>query len=60
MNNPVFGKTMDNVRKYREIKLVTAEARRNYLVSETNCHKTFFFFWKSISNRKEKNSNTYE
>ena len=36
MNNAVFWKTMDNIRKHREIKLVTTERRRNYLVSEPN------------------------
>ena len=34
MKNDVFGKTMGNVRKHIDIKLVTTEARRNYLVSE--------------------------
>ena len=43
MNNPVFGRTMENVRKYRSIKLVTTEERRNYLVSEPNYHTTKFF-----------------
>ena len=43
MNNAVFGKTMENVRKHREIKLVTTERRRNYLVSEPNYHTTKFF-----------------
>ena len=43
MNNAVFGKNMENVRKHRDIKLVTTERRRNYLVSEPNYHTTKFF-----------------
>ena len=43
MNNAIFGKTMGNVRKHRDIKLVTTERRRNYLVSEPNYHTTKFF-----------------
>ena len=31
------------MRKYRNIKLVTTERRRNYLVSEPNYHTTTFF-----------------
>ena len=42
MNNLVFGKTMENVRKHRDIKFVTTEKRRNYLVSESNYHTTKF------------------
>ena len=42
-NNAVFGKTMENVRKHRDIKLVTTERRRNYLVSEPNYQTTKFF-----------------
>ena len=42
MNN---AKTMENMRKHRDIKLVTTERRRNYLVSEPN-----FFTAKFISN----------
>ena len=36
MNDPVFGKTMENVRKHRDITFVTIERRSNYLVSEPN------------------------
>ena len=34
----VFGKTMENVKKHRDIKLVTTEATRNFVVSEPNYH----------------------
>ena len=43
MNNAGFGKARENVRKHRDIKLVTTERRRNYLVSESNYHTTTFF-----------------
>ena len=39
MNNAVFGKTMENVRKHRDIKLVKTDYKRNKLVSESNYHK---------------------
>ena len=40
MNNSVFGKTMESVRKHRDIKLVTTEEKRIKLVSEPNYHTT--------------------
>ena len=52
MNNAVFGKIMENVRKDRNIKLITTEARRNYLVSEPNYH-TAKIFLNFIINRNE-------
>ena len=39
MNNAVFGKTMENVRKHRDIKLVKTDYKRNKLVTEANYHK---------------------
>ena len=44
MNNSVFGKTMENVRNHRDIKLVTSDKRRSILVSKPNYHSS-----KSIS-----------
>ena len=52
-NNAVFektgvlGKNMENIRKHRNIKLVTTEGRRNYLVSEPN-HLTTKFFIENV------------
>ena len=43
MNNAVFGKTMENVRKHRDIKLVTTDKRRNQLASEPNYHTAKYF-----------------
>ena len=52
MNNGIFGKTMKNVTKHRDVKLVITERRRNHLVSEPNYHTTVFH--KNISSRNEK------
>ena len=38
MNNAVFGKTMENIRKHRDIKSVTTNKKRNKPVSEPNYH----------------------
>ena len=43
INNAFFGKTMENVRNHTAIKLITVEARRNYLVSEPNYYTTKIF-----------------
>ena len=43
MNNVVFGKTVENVTKHRDIKLVTKDKRRNQLASEPNYHTKKYF-----------------
>ena len=43
MNNAFLGKTMENVRKHRDIKIVTTDKRRNKLASEPTYHKTKYF-----------------
>ena len=59
MNNAVFGKTMENVRKHRDIKLVTTDNRRYRLVSEPNYHTTTWFSKKilAIEMKKDKSKN---
>ena len=54
MNNPVYGKTMENVKKHRNIKIATTERRRNYLVSEPNYHTTKFFTENLLAIEKRK------
>ena len=43
MNNSVFGKTIENVRKHRDVNLVTTDEKRNNLVSVPNYHTTKCF-----------------
>ena len=43
MNNSVFGKTMENVRNHRDIKLIVTNGRRKTLVSEPNFHTSKHF-----------------
>ena len=43
MKNVAFGKNMENLRKQRDIKLATTEARMSYLASEPNYHTTKYF-----------------
>ena len=43
MNNAVFGKAMENVRKHKDIELVKTDKRRNQLLSEPNYHTTKWF-----------------
>ena len=59
MNNFVFGKTMENVRKDRDIKLVTTDEKRNKLVSEPNYHtaKRFSEIMLVIEMKKNKSKN---
>ena len=45
MSNAVFGKTIENVRKNQDIKLVKSDKKRNKLVSEPN-----FYSMKLIDN----------
>ena len=43
MNSAVYRKTMENVRKHRDIKIITTDKRRNKLASEPNYHTTEYF-----------------
>ena len=43
INNVVFGKTMENVRKHRDIKLVTTGTGRNQLASKPIYHTVKYF-----------------
>ena len=48
MNNSVFGKTMENIRKHRDIKLVTINKKRNKVVSEPN-YRTINYISEDLS-----------
>ena len=55
MNNAIFGKTMENVRKQKKVRAVTTERRWNYLVSEANYHTTKFFTETLLAIKMKKN-----
>ena len=60
MNNYVFGKTMENVRKYRDIKLVTRDEKRKKIVSEPNYHTTKRFPENMLAIEMKKNKSKNE
>ena len=47
MHNSIFGKTIENVRKHGDIKLIVTERRRDYLLSELN-YQTIKFFTENL------------
>ena len=60
-SNAVFEKTAENVIKHRDIKLVTTEKRKNYLVSEPNYHTAKFYTENLLAiEMKKKNIVIYE
>ena len=56
INNPVFRKTMENVRNHRDTKLVKTENRRNKLLLEHNYHTTKHFSEKPLAIEMNKTS----
>ena len=60
MNISVFGKTMENVRKHRDIKLVTTDVKRNKLVLEPNYRTTKCFSENLLATEIKKNKNKNE
>ena len=56
----VLEKTMENVRSHRDIKLITTTKKKKLFsirIKSSNCK---VFYGKFISNRNEKNRDTYE
>ena len=60
MNNSVFGKTMENVRKHRDIKLMTTDVKRNRLVLEPNYYTTKRFSENLLAIEMKKNKSKSE
>ena len=48
------------MKKHRDIKLVTTEGSKNYLVSEPHYHTTYFFTETLLAIGMKKSADTYE
>ena len=59
MNNSAFGKTVDNVRNHRDIKLVTTE-KKKYISFKTKLSYNKILFRKFVGNRSEKDKSNNE
>ena len=60
MNNSVFEKAMENVRKHRDVKLVTTDMKINKLVPEPNYHTTKDFSENLLAIEMKKNKSNDE
>ena len=60
INNAVFGKTTENTRKHRNIKLVTTGKRENYLGSEPNYYTITYFTQYLLAIEVKKIADAYE
>ena len=58
--NAVLGKTKENARKHRDIKLVTTDKRRNRLISEPNYHTPKYFSKDLLAIEMKKNKSKNE
>ena len=60
MNNSVFGKTTENLRKHRGIELVTTDKRINQLISEPNYNTTNYFLENLLATEMKKDTSKNE